>query len=73
MWTVGPRVGRAGEPLSLQSVVTQLSDPTSPAFTFVAPSASLHHIEHYVGDGVYMRRVDAAPEEAPEDAPPQLE
>eukprot|EP00322_Chrysochromulina_rotalis_P003084 CAMPEP_0115857896 /NCGR_PEP_ID=MMETSP0287-20121206/15813_1 /TAXON_ID=412157 /ORGANISM="Chrysochromulina rotalis, Strain UIO044" /LENGTH=287 /DNA_ID=CAMNT_0003312133 /DNA_START=15 /DNA_END=879 /DNA_ORIENTATION=- len=59
-------------PLSLQSVIEQLCDPSSPAFSFMAPKASVQHVEHYVGSGVYMRVVEEAPEEAPEDAPPLL-
>jgi len=44
--------------LSLSSVVEQLAsldDPSSAAYSFVAPSASLKHIEAYVGKGVYWR------------------
>jgi len=47
--------------LSLQSVVeelTTLADPSSGEFAFQAPSASLQHLESYVGSGVYMRKVD---------------
>lgn len=59
-------------PYSLQSVVDQLNDPSSPAISFVAPTPSVHHIEHYVGKGVYMRVTEEAAEESPEDAPPPL-
>jgi len=58
--------------LTLQSVIEQLKDPASPAFTFVSPSASLKHVEHYVGEGVYMRRVNVAADANDEDAPPAL-
>lgn len=45
--------------LSLQSVYEQLTDPSfGKTFSFIAPSASLHHVEHYLGQGVYMRRVE---------------
>jgi len=44
--------------LSLPSVVerlTSLADPAKGGFAFVAPSASLQHIQAYVGQGVYWR------------------
>ena len=47
--------------LSLQSVVEELSalaDPASGDFSFEVPLASLQHMESYVGQGVYMRKVD---------------
>ena len=63
-------------PLSLQSVVDRLLDPSSPAFSFVAPTASLQHVQNYVGHGVYMRVVEnqqeAVAEEQDGDAPPAL-
>lgn len=46
--------------LSLASVVEELAgldDPSSGAFSFVAPSESLQHIETYLGKGVYWREV----------------
>ena len=54
--------------VGLQSVWEQLTDPTlDKTFKFVAPAASLHHCEHYLGNGVYMRRC-----EDPDDAVPAL-
>ena len=51
-------------PLSLQGVVEQLDDPATGSFSFEAPSASISHIESYVGQGVYWR--EAEPAEEPE-------
>ena len=47
--------------LSLQSTVEELADledPSSGEFVLVAPSASLQHVASYVGQGVYMRKVE---------------
>lgn len=60
-------------PLSLASVIEQLNDPSGPAFSFVAPSASVQHSQSYVGQGVYMRRVDAPAEPEGDAAPPPLD
>lgn len=54
--------------LGLQSVFEQLTDPAfDKTFKFIAPEASLHHCEHYLGNGVYIRRF-----EDPDDAVPPL-
>jgi hypothetical protein len=54
--------------LSLPSVVERLGgvadDPSKGAFSFVAPSASVKHVESYVGNGVYWRNAET--EEATE-------
>lgn len=47
-------------PLALQGVVEQLaavSDPETCGFSFVPPTASLKHIQQYLGNGIYMREV----------------
>ena len=47
--------------LSLRSVVEEcleLSDPLSGEFCFRAPSGSLQHVESYVGQGVYVRKLE---------------
>ena len=45
--------------LALASVVeARLDDASSEAFSFVAPSASLQHVESYVGKGIYWRPVE---------------
>ena len=48
---------------SLQSVVEELAALDFPSsegeFAFEPPSASLQHLASYVGQGVYMRKVDA--------------
>lgn len=59
-------------PLSLSSVVEQLNDPSGPAFTFVAPTASVQFTQTYVGEGVYMRRTEVAPDPEPDSMPPPL-
>lgn len=46
---------------SLQSIVEELSDlddPLEGEFVWVAPSASLQHVASYVGQGVYVRKVE---------------
>ena len=49
--------------LSLASVVEQLTG-TSGAYSFVPPSASLQHVNSYVGQGVYWRPADQEGEAA---------
>jgi len=47
--------------LSLQSLVEELvglDEPSQGEFSLVAPSASMQHVASYVGQGVYMRKVD---------------
>ena len=47
--------------LSLPSVVERLAsvtDPSSGGFEFMAPDASLQHIQGYLGQGVYWKEVD---------------
>jgi len=47
--------------LSLPSVVERLTgvaDPSSGGFEFIAPSASVQHIQAYLGQGVYYREVE---------------
>lgn len=55
-------------PLSLASVVERVVGSAEPdagaAFSFVAPEASIRHVESYVGSGIYWRPVD---EEAEQD------
>ena len=44
----------------LEGVVEQLaavSDPETCGFSFVPPTASLKHIQQYLGNGIYMREV----------------
>ena len=51
-------------PLSLQGTLDQLNDPASGSFTFEPPSASIIHVESYVGKGIYWREAEPAePEE----------
>ena len=52
---------------SLQSIVEELAaleDPSSGEFVFEAPSASLHHAASYLGQGIYVRKVEDDEEEA---------
>lgn len=51
--------------LSLEGYVEELAglaDPSSGEFALVPPAASLRHAATYVGQGVYMRKVDAEEE-----------
>ena len=54
--------------VGLESLYAQLTDPGfDKTFKLVAPAASLQHCESYLGNGVFMRRV-----EDPDDAVPPL-
>jgi len=47
--------------LSLQSIVeelVELEDPSSGEFKLVPPASSRQHVSSYVGQGVYMRKVE---------------
>ena len=44
-----------------------IADPSSGEFSFVPPSASLQHLASYVGQGVYMRKVDEEEESKEEE------
>ena len=57
--------------LSLQSYVEELAgldDPSKGEFAFVPPSAALQHVASYVGQGIYMRKVDEEAEDSEEGA-----
>ena len=56
--------------LSLQSYVEELAgldDPSKGEFAFVPPSAALQHVASYVGQGIYMRKVDEEEESKEEE------
>ena len=56
--------------LSLQSYVEELAgldDPTAGEFAFVPPSAALQHVASYVGQGIYMRKVEEEEESKEEE------
>eukprot|EP00966_Prymnesium_polylepis_P270343 6245141-Prymnesium_polylepis.1 len=47
--------------LSLQDIVEELAgldDPSSGEFLFMPPSLAMQHVASYVGQGVYMRKVE---------------